>query len=268
MTNNKKFYWIKLKTDFFNTEQIDFLMSQENGCQYVVLYQMLCLNTANNNGRLATSIGEMIVPYNIDKITRDTKYFNTDTVIVALELFKKLGLVYEEEHNILKISNFDEMVGSESKWAEKKRIYRKKQKQLSLGQGEDIVRQEYRDIDKEKDIEKEVKHKYGEYQNVKLTEKEYNSLVSEYGSSTDEIITYLDEYIEMKGAKYKSCYLAIKKWVTKAVLEKKNTKEERLPSWFNKSNEELKAEQEPVTPEELAEFEALKRELKEKYGEK
>lgn len=275
MADNKKFYWIKLKTDFFNSEQIDFLMSQDNGCQYVVLYQMLCLNTANNKGRLATSIGEMIVPYNIDKITRDTKYFNTDTVIVALELFKKLGLVYEEEHNILKISNFDEMVGSETKWAEKKRIYREKQKQLPLGQSEDNVRQEYRDksieyrdidIDKEKDKEKEVKHKYGEYQNVKLTEKEYNSLVSEYGSSTDEIITYLDEYIEMKGAKYKSCYLAIRKWVAKAVLEKKNSKEDKLPSWFNKTNEELKAETKPMTPEEIEEMEALQRELKEKYG--
>ena len=275
MADNKKFYWIKLKTDFFNSEQIDFLMSQDNGCQYVVLYQMLCLNTANNNGRLATNIGEMIVPYNIEKITRDTKYFNTDTVIVALELFKKLGLVYEEEHNILKISNFDEMVGSESKWAEKKRIYREKQKQLPLGQSEDIVRQEYRDksieyrdksIDKEKDKEKEVKHKYGEYKNVKLTEKEYNSLISEYGSSTDEIITYLDEYIEMKGTKYKSCYLAIRKWVAKAVLEKKNGKETNMPNWFRKSNDELKAEVEPMTPEEIEEMEALQKELREKYG--
>ena len=46
---DKKYYWIKLRTDFFNQETIDFLLSQPNGCEYVVLYQMLCLQTANTN---------------------------------------------------------------------------------------------------------------------------------------------------------------------------------------------------------------------------
>ena len=32
MENTKKYYWIKLKTDFFNISEIDFLLSQENGC--------------------------------------------------------------------------------------------------------------------------------------------------------------------------------------------------------------------------------------------
>lgn len=124
MKENKRYYWIKLKTDFFNQETIDFLLSQENGCQYIVLYQMLCLNTANNNGEMATRIGEMIVPYDINKIVRDTKYFTFDTVAVALELFKKLGLIYQEEGQILKISNFDDMVGSETKSAQIKRKQR------------------------------------------------------------------------------------------------------------------------------------------------
>lgn len=127
---NKRYYWIKLKTDFFNQDTIDFLLSQKNGCQYIVLYQMLCLNTANNDGKLATNIGEMIVPYDVNKIVRDTKYFDFDTVTVALELFKKLGLVYEEGERILKIANFDEMVGSETSSAKRVREYRERQKLL------------------------------------------------------------------------------------------------------------------------------------------
>lgn len=126
MSNNNKYYWIKLKTDFFNEDTIDFLLSQQNGCEYVVLYQMLCLQTANNNGIMATKTGEMLIPYDIKKITRDTKYFDYDTVAIALELFKKLGLIYEEEDKILKITNFEDMVGSETTWAEKKRLQRKK----------------------------------------------------------------------------------------------------------------------------------------------
>lgn len=107
MEKTKKYYWIKLKTDFFNLAEIDFLLSQENGCQYIVLYQMLCLQTANNKGELSSNFGEMIVPYNVEKIARDTKYFSTDTVIVALELFKKLELIYIDEGSCYKIAGFD-----------------------------------------------------------------------------------------------------------------------------------------------------------------
>jgi len=126
MSEQKRYYWIKLKTDFFNQEAVDLLLSQPNGCQYVVLYQMLCLKTANNNGEMTTRVGEMIVPYNIDKIVRDTKYFDHDTVTVALELFKRLGLIYQEENGVLRITDSVTMVGHESASREaiKKREYR------------------------------------------------------------------------------------------------------------------------------------------------
>ena len=114
MGDKKKFYWIKLKTNFFSREDIDFLLSQKNGCQYVVLYQMLCLQTANTNGEMISILGEVIVPYDVNKIVRDTKYFDFDTVTVALELFKKLGLIYQEENGNLKITDLVSMVGSES----------------------------------------------------------------------------------------------------------------------------------------------------------
>ena len=123
----KRFYWIKLKTDFFNQETIDYILSQTNGCEYIVLYQMICLQTANNNDKLSTNIGEMIIPFDVDKIVRDTKYFNKDTVIVALELFKKLGLVYQDDNGVLSITGYDNMVGSETKAAERQRLHRSKQ---------------------------------------------------------------------------------------------------------------------------------------------
>ena len=160
MKEQKRYYWIKLKTDFFNQETIDFLLSQENGCQYIVLYQMLCLNTANNNGEMATRIGEMIVPYDINKIVRDTKYFTFDTVAVALELFKKLGLIYQEEGEILRISNFDDMVGSETSSAKRVREFRERQKALqcndNVTQENRDKRIEYRDKSKEIEIEGEI----------------------------------------------------------------------------------------------------------------
>lgn len=122
--SEKRYYWIKLKTDFFDLPEIDWLLSQKNGAEYIVLYQMLCLMTANNNGELSSKFGEMIIPYDVDKIVRDTKYFDFDTVKVALELYKKLGLVYESENDMLRISKYEEMVGSETDYAIKQRKYR------------------------------------------------------------------------------------------------------------------------------------------------
>ncbi len=118
---SKKFYWIKLKTDFFNLDEIDFLLSQNNGCEYVVLYQMLCLQVANTNGRLQKQLGEIIIPFDIEKIQRETKYFDFDTIAVALELYKKLGLIYQDENGTLTISHYEELVGSETQWAIEKR---------------------------------------------------------------------------------------------------------------------------------------------------
>ena len=130
MAEDKRYYWIKLKTGFFDDPAIDWLLSQPKGCEYVILYQMLCLKTANTNGSLNLKIGEMIVPYDVNKIVRDTKHFDPETVTEALELYKKLGLICYDSNGSLSIANHNEMVGSESasKEAKKKRQYRSKQK--------------------------------------------------------------------------------------------------------------------------------------------
>lgn len=124
MATGKKYYWIKLKDSFMTSDKVDFLMSQENGANYIVLYQMLCLECINTEGTLARQIGEIIIPYDVDKIVRDCKYFSRDTVIVAMELYKKLGMIYEQENGMLKIADFDNMVGSETDYAQKKRRQR------------------------------------------------------------------------------------------------------------------------------------------------
>lgn len=68
---------------------------------------------------------------------------------------------------------------------------------------------------------KESKHTHGEYSHVLLTQTDYQKLVEQYGEEmTEKAITFLDEYIEMKGYKSKNHYLTIKKWVVDAVKER------------------------------------------------
>lgn len=89
---------------------------------------------------------------------------------------------------------------------------------------------------KENNKKKEPKHKYGEYQNVLLTEKEYYKLIDDFANA-DELIKFLDEYIEEKGYKSKSHNLAIRRWVVDAVKDKtikrKDAKQYDRPAWLD-----------------------------------
>lgn len=157
--NKGKFFWIKLTDSFLSSDTVDFLMSQKDGANYVVLYQMLCLKTVNNDGILGRKLGEIIVEYDVEKICRDCKYFSVDTVRVALELYKKLGLVYELDNGLLRISNFENLIGSKSISAEKKKIQRENRKKtLELPEnteGGQKVDKCPPEIDIEKEIEKD-----------------------------------------------------------------------------------------------------------------
>ena len=112
---------------------------------------------------------------------------------------------------------------------------------------------EYKEENIIKEESKPEKHKYGEYKHVLLTDKEYNKLKNDYDNYED-LIKYLDEYIEMKGYKAKSHYLCIKKWVIDAVKKdnSKNfwkTEDKKVPKWINQN-----IESEEVSKEELEDF--------------
>jgi hypothetical protein len=76
---------------------------------------------------------------------------------------------------------------------------------------------------------KPSKRKHGEFQKVCLTDEEYQKLIDEYGEiATAKAVTFLDEYIEEKGYKSKSHYLAIRRWVFDAVNDR-----EKKPATVN-----------------------------------
>lgn len=168
MATGKRFYWMKLKENFMTSDTIDYFMSQPDGANYVVLYQMLCLKTINTNGRLSRQIGEVVIKYDISKIQRDLKWFSADTIRVALNLYKAFGLVYEDIDGTLVLTDHGNLVGSETDWAAQKKQQRQlnpPQKNIERIDGADNVREnvhtdiENRDRDKDirdKSIEKEI----------------------------------------------------------------------------------------------------------------
>ena len=77
------------------------------------------------------------------------------------------------------------------------------------------------------------KKKYGSFENVKLTDEEYQKLKDRFNDYEDRIEN-LSNYLAMKGDKYKNHDADILNWA------RKDEKEQNLPSWFNKEPEERK----------------------------
>lgn len=231
--DNQKYWWIKLETNFFYQNAIDFLMSQKNGSQYVVLYQMLCLETANTNGRLMTEIGNIMVKYDVEKIRRTTRYFDTDTIVVALELYRKIGLVYEEEDGFLRINNHEKMIGFQTGAAKRMQESRAKESKKEIGTNQEQMfpRDKILDLKEEEYISKSNKEE-------KNTKKKTATKRQPNGNQIDvepELVYFTDlalnetfiAFLEMrKKLKAINSDLAIKKLLN--ILEPYNDNEKML----------------------------------------
>jgi len=82
---------------------------------------------------------------------------------------------------------------------------------------------------------KPVKHKYGEYQNVLLTDDELQKLKTEY-SDYQQRIENLSSYVASTGKRYKSHYATIRNWARKDA--EKPGRKEIVPKWINKEQQQ------------------------------
>lgn len=81
--------------------------------------------------------------------------------------------------------------------------------------------------DKKKTI-KEPRHKYGEFKNVLLSDKDLEKLKTEYGEElVEKYIKKMDEWIELNGRRYKNYYLALRQWMNKEVSKKQEKVEKQ-----------------------------------------
>lgn len=232
MGESKKYFWLKLKRDFFKRHDIRIVEDMPNGKDYVLFYLKLLCESVDHEGRLRFS--EQI-PYNEQMLSTITNT-NVDIVRTAIKAFTELGMMEMLDDGTLFMLETQKMIGSscqDEHTRESTRLrvqaYRERQKQAQINEkryGNVTCNGE---IEKEIDIEKEiepkkitpVKKKYGEFQKVTLTDEEYTKLINEYGEeTTHKAIEFLDSYITEKGYKSKSNYLAIRRWVIDAVSKR------------------------------------------------
>ena len=229
-SSNKRYYWLKLKEDFFEDDTIQWLEEQENGKEYVIFYLKLALKSLDGDGKLIRYVGERLLPYDVKALAKLTNT-SPDTVAVAMKTFIDIGLVSRLEGGEIYMNQIQEMVGSETRAAESMRRLRateKAQKQLENNSGNNVT-ESYPElleieIDKELEIElkiekeidkKQKKNKFGESSNVLLTEQEFEKLKEKFPHDYLQRIERVSGYVASTGKSYKSHYATIISWARK-----------------------------------------------------
>jgi len=150
MSKNKRYYWLKLNEDFFDDDTISWIEEQDNGKEYCLFYLKLCLKSLKTGGLLIRNVGELLVPYDIKKLAEMT-HTDLDTALVAMELFRKIGLVQVLDNGEIYMTQLSELVGSETDKAKAMRAKRARDK-LSGNNVTVMLPECYPDKEKEKDI--------------------------------------------------------------------------------------------------------------------
>lgn len=89
MSDNKKYYYLKLKEDFFDSAEIKVLEAMPNGYKYSNLLIKLYLKSLKFEGALRLN---EFIPYNLQMISAIVG-MDIDTVKVAFDIFKQLKLI-------------------------------------------------------------------------------------------------------------------------------------------------------------------------------
>lgn len=154
MSESKKYYWLKLKSDFFDDDTIKFIEEQENGIKYSNFYLKLCLKSLKTDGKLIRLVGETLIPYDINSLSKLTGV-EFDTVRSAMQLFESIGLIKVLESGEIYLSQIDELIGSETDKAQMMRRLRAERK-LDGNNVTQMLPEKEIDIEKEKEKEKET----------------------------------------------------------------------------------------------------------------
>ena len=245
MSDNRKYYYLKLKENYFDDDSIVLLESMQDGVLYSNILLKLYLKSLKHGGRLQL---DEDIPYTAQMIATITRQ-QIGTVERALQIFLKLGLVEVLDSGTFYMSNIELLIGQSSTEAERKRAARLQNKALSAprtngGHLSDIRPPEI-EIELEKEIEKEREGEtghpaaYGRYNNVILTDTELSGLKTELPDKWEYYIDRLSCHIASTGKQYHSHAATIYKWAQEDAAKGKAAPKQGIPDYSCKEGESL-----------------------------
>ena len=235
MAETKKFYWLKLKRDFFKRHDIRIVEAMPNGKDYILFYLKLLLESIDHEGTLRFSD---TIPYNEQMLSVVTNT-NIDIVRTAMKLFIELNMMQVFDDQTIYMTEVDKLIGSsaDNDNANRVRRCREKKKQLALQNVTDTItkcnesKSIEKEIEKDKEIESE-RERENEYDSdtdnrltplgsrnhpgqhvVYLSTNQIDDLLDKLGlEAFDEYVDRLAEFIIEKDAHIKNHYETILKW--------------------------------------------------------
>ena len=271
--------WIKITTDIFDDEKILLIESMPSADSIIVIwFKLLTLAGKQNNDGVFMMSNRIAYT---DEMLASIFRREISTVRFALRTFEQFGMI-EVIDNVITIPNWGKHqtldAYEKKKKRDRERIARKRAEQrlkieapaaLSLDKSPDTSADmspdkspdvAFSDGDRDGEGEKDdicdsvpespapptakpVKHKYGEYGNVLLTDEELAKLKEAF-FDWEERIERLSGYIASTGKKYKSHYATIRNWAKKdqqaqpvtkqaAPAYRKQSKAEELSDYYN-----------------------------------
>lgn len=223
---DKRYYWLKLKRDFFKRHDIRIIESMPNGKDYILFYLKLLCESVDHEGGLRFS--EQI-PYSEEMLATIT-FTNVDIVRSAIKIFTQLGMMEILDDGTFFMNEVNKMIGSaaDNDNANRQRRFRERQKALALSNSYESVTKNNEsksksiELEKDKDIEKE-KIKKERFTPPSLEEVE--SYITEKGFDINAE-SFIDFYASkgwmVGSSKMKDWKAAVRNWNRRRETERKD----------------------------------------------
>ncbi|MCT4388329.1 DnaD domain protein [Leuconostoc pseudomesenteroides] len=255
MADNKKYYYIRLKENFFDSDEIKLLESIPNdGYKFSNILLKMYLKSLKYEGRLM--FNERI-PFNAEMLATVTGHSLGD-VTRAIDMFKKFGLIEVLETGEIYMLDIQSFIGKTSTEADRIKAYRKNvehQKQASVQMYDKSTPEIELEIEKEIDIETDIKKELTAYQKIlavyekngfglvsPIVSEKINDELKDFASESNEdeavsIITKAMEIAALNSANNFNYVLAItKKWYNKKLFTLKAVEADELKNKSQKAS--------------------------------
>ena len=151
MAENKKYFYLKLKDTFFDSEEMKLLETMQNGEKYQNVYLKLCLLSLKNEGAL---LFKNLIPYNIEMLSKILRV-DIDTMKTSVEIFTQIGLLTIMDSGIIYMNDIQSLIGRSSTEAERIKKYREKLSTKSVQMLQNCTPKTEIDTEIDTEIEKE-----------------------------------------------------------------------------------------------------------------
>lgn len=188
---DKKYYWLKLKDNFFEEKYIKALRKLPGGNELIIVYLKMQLKSLKTEGIINY---EKIMPNHVEELALVLDE-DTNTVRATLLALERMQLIELWDDDTIYMKALQELIGSETSVASRVRKHREQQKVLQCNTNETQCNEIelHRNTEKEKDIEKDIEK---EKEKEKIKNKTVKTVFEAYASG--ELLIILFEFKKMR----------------------------------------------------------------------